>query len=301
MRRSGVARRLSEARLVWDLFRSQREGAPGLARRQQARLAALVTHARAASRFYQRRYRDHAVGAPLRDLPPVTKPALMAAFDDWVTDPRVMRAAVEAFIADPARLGARLCDAYFVCSTSGTTGVPGRFVHDAHAVAVYRALSVRMFGAWWSPAGAWALARKGGRLVAVVGTGGHFAGEGWAESERRRDAVRAHAYSVISVQRPLAEIVATLNDRDPAVLIAYPSALALLASRCPRPERRPPALSARCSTRSMSSRASCGPSRVRAGCSSPADRLPDRIRGKWAAIRSWNWLREATRSPSTAW
>jgi len=229
MRRSGVARRLSEARLVWDLFRSQREGAAGLARRQQARLAALVTHARAASRFYQRHYRDHAVGAPLRDLPPVTKPALMAAFDDWVTDPRVMRAAVEAFIADPARLGARLCDAYFVCSTSGTTGVPGRFVHDAHAVAVYRALSVRMFGAWWSAAGAWALARKGGRLVAVVGTGGHFAGEGWAESERRRDAVRAHAYSVISVQRPLAEIVATLNDRDPAVLIAYPSALALLA------------------------------------------------------------------------
>lgn len=201
MRRSGVARRLSEARLVWDLFRSQREGAPGLARRQQARLAALVTHARAASRFYQRRYRDHAVGAPLRDLPPVTKPALMAAFDDWVTDPRVMRAAVEAFIADPARLGARLCDAYFVCSTSGTTGVPGRFVHDAHAVAVYRALSVRMFGAWWSAAGAWALARKGGRLVAVVGTGGHFAGEGWAESERRRDAVRAHAYSVISVHQ----------------------------------------------------------------------------------------------------
>lgn len=54
MRPSGVAQHLSEARLVWDLFRSQREGAAGLARRQQTRLAALVTHARASSRFYAR-------------------------------------------------------------------------------------------------------------------------------------------------------------------------------------------------------------------------------------------------------
>ena len=153
----------------------------------------------------------------------------MAAFDDWVTDPRVTRAAVERFIADPAQLGAKFCEEYFVCSTSGTTGEPGRFVHDAHAVAVYRALSMRLFGAWWSATGAWALARKAGRLVAVVGTGGHFAGEGWTQSERGRDALRARAYSIISVQRPLAEVVAALNDRDPAVLIVYPSALALLA------------------------------------------------------------------------
>ena len=65
--------------------------------------------------------------------------------------------------------------------------------------------------------------------MAVVGTGGHFAGEGWTESERRRDALRSHAYTVLSVQRPLAEIVAALDDLDPAVLIVYPSVLALLA------------------------------------------------------------------------
>ncbi|MBL9017784.1 MAG: phenylacetate--CoA ligase family protein [Myxococcales bacterium] len=188
-----------------------------------------MTHARSASRFYQRHWRDCAPDASLRDLPPVTKQQLMAAFDDWLTDPRVTRAGVEAFIADPTRIGSKLCDEYFVCSTSGTTGEPGRFVHDPHAVAVYRALSMRLFGAWWSVAGAWALARKGGRLVAVVGTGGHFAGEGWTEWERRRDGVRSRAYTVLSVQRPLAEIVAALDDLDPAVLIVYPSMLALLA------------------------------------------------------------------------
>ena len=70
---------------------------------------------------------------------------------------------------------------------------------------------------------------RGRSRADAVGTGGHFAGEGWTESERSRDVVRSRAYSVISVQRPLAEIVAVLNDRDPAVLIVYPSALALLA------------------------------------------------------------------------
>jgi phenylacetate-coenzyme A ligase PaaK-like adenylate-forming protein len=214
---------------VWDLFRATGEGAPGLARRQQHRGAALVAHARSASRFYRRHCRDCAPDAGLRDLPPVTKPQLMAAFDDWVTDPRVTRAGVDAFIADPRRIGTKYCGEYFVCSTSGTTGEPGRFVHDSQALAVYRALSMRLFASWWSAAGAWALARKGGRLVAVVGTGGYFAGEGWTESERRRDGRRSRSYTVLSAQRPLAEIVAALQDLDPAVLIIYPSVLALLA------------------------------------------------------------------------
>jgi hypothetical protein len=38
-------------------------------------------------------------------LPPVTKPELMAHFDDWVTDPRVTRTGVEQFVADLDNLG----------------------------------------------------------------------------------------------------------------------------------------------------------------------------------------------------
>src|SRR5665647_3054621 len=78
------------ARVVRELLRAQREGAAGLARRQEARLASLIEHARAGSPFYQRLYRDQpAHGVVLRNLPPVTKPELMAAFDEWVTDPAV--------------------------------------------------------------------------------------------------------------------------------------------------------------------------------------------------------------------
>jgi hypothetical protein len=62
-----------------------------------------VTYARAKSRYYERLYRDLPNDpVVLRDLPPVAKPELMASFDDWVTDPGVTRAGVEAFIANPA-------------------------------------------------------------------------------------------------------------------------------------------------------------------------------------------------------
>jgi phenylacetate-CoA ligase len=125
----------------------QREGAAGLARRQEARLASLIEHARAGSPFYQRLYRDQpAHGVVLRNLPPVTKPELMAAFDDWVTDPAVTRAGVEAFISDPALIGTPWRGEYFVCTSSGTT--------------VYRAFSVRADLAWLSVGRMLGLARR---------------------------------------------------------------------------------------------------------------------------------------------
>jgi len=63
----------------------------------------------------------------------------------------------------------------------------------------------------------------------VLGTGGHYVGAGWIELERRRDAFRAGAFRVFSVQQPLAELVAGLNRFNPAMLTGYPSALELLA------------------------------------------------------------------------
>lgn len=165
----------------------------------------------------------------LGDLPPVAKPELMGSFDDWVTDPSVTRAGAEAFIADPARIGALYLRRYFVCTTSGMTGLPGLFLHDRGACAVYQALTYRVGLAWLSGRQWRDMARLRDRWAAVVGTGGHFAAGGWMEYQRRRNAWVRHRYRVISVQQPLAEVVAGLNAFDPAVLIGYPSALELLA------------------------------------------------------------------------
>ncbi len=75
--------------VVLDLWRAEREGAAGLAWRQESRLAALLADARRASHFYRRLYCHlPADGVTLRDLPVVTKRELMAVFDEWVTDSR---------------------------------------------------------------------------------------------------------------------------------------------------------------------------------------------------------------------
>ncbi len=221
-----------EVRIALDVWRAQREGAAGLARRQEQRFAALVAHARAASRFYQRLYRDQPAGGgvALRDLPPVTKLELMAAFDDWVTDPGVTRAGIEAFVADPALIGAPYRGGLFVCTSSGTTGHPGLFVHDRGAVAVYRALNlVRVDFAWLSLSQWIAMLRRGLRWAAMIGTGGHFPAASWLELERRRSGWRSRAYRVFSVQRPLAELAAALDAFDPTIITSYSSALELLA------------------------------------------------------------------------
>lgn len=60
----------------------------------------------------------------------------------------------------------------------------------------------------------------------VVGTGGHFAGEGWYERGRRASRVLARAMRVFSVQWPLAELVSALNDYRPTIIGGYPSAMA---------------------------------------------------------------------------
>jgi phenylacetate-coenzyme A ligase PaaK-like adenylate-forming protein len=217
-------------RVALGLLRAQREGQAGLARRQDERLAALVQHARARSRYYERLYRGLPVGrVALGDLPPVTKPELMASFDDWLTDPAVTREGVEELVADPTRIGSSYLGRYFVCSTSGTTGHPGLFVHDSRACNVYQAMTCRVDLAWLSGRQWLEMAQLRGRWAAVVGTGGHFGGEGWMEFLHRRGGWRRLGYRVISVQWPLTEIVAELNAFDPAVITGYPSALELLA------------------------------------------------------------------------
>lgn len=217
--------------IVLDLWRAQREGAAGLARRQETRLDALVAHARERSPFYRAHYRAlPARGIAPSDLPPVDKRALMASFDDWVTDARVTRAGVEAFVADPSLIATSYLGEYFVCTSAGTTGHPGLFVYDRHAVATCRAISVgRITPAWSGAGGLLRMSRKGFRWAAVVGTGGHYAGAGWMELERRRSSWFSRAYRVFAVSQPLAELVIELDAFDPAILTAYPSALELLA------------------------------------------------------------------------
>lgn len=216
--------------VVIDLLRARHGGGAGIAERQQQRLSALIAHARTNSVFYQRLYAGVPTQPMLVDLPPVTKRQLMSSFDEWVCDPEITLARVREFIAGPSPVGTAFLDRYFVCSTSGTTGHPGLFVHDRRACIVYEAMSVPIDLAWLSGWQWVRMLQRRARWAVVVGTGGHFAGEGWIAYLARRHWWRRGSWRSFSLQMPLAQLVAELNDFGPVILTSYPSALELLAA-----------------------------------------------------------------------
>jgi phenylacetate-coenzyme A ligase PaaK-like adenylate-forming protein len=215
-----------------DVWRAGVGTPAALEARQRERLRAIIAFARARSPYYCALYRD--LPAEIDDLcglPVVTKPELMAHFDEWVTDPRITRAGVEAFAANARLVGKRYLGRYVVWTTSGTTGRPGIFVQDPRAISIYSALVLLRGYTWMSPALIWRSLLHG-RLAALVATGGHFAVAEWFEQLRRRltflPAVRRRV-QVISILMPLGELARRLNDFQPTLLIAYPSVLMLLA------------------------------------------------------------------------
>jgi phenylacetate-coenzyme A ligase PaaK-like adenylate-forming protein len=202
-----------------------------LAAVQLKRLNELVTFARQNSRFYAEKYS----GLPetitdVRQLPPVTKPELMEHFDAVVTDPAVRKAEVLKHTADLNNLGRPYLGKYMVWTTSGTTGAPGIFLEDKNWDAVISTVNVlRIGGEWYTRAVISAMLKKGGMSASVFAGNGHFLGVTMLERQRRSSPTRAKHMRLIPVTLPIAEIVAQLNQLQPAMFAGYASALGLLA------------------------------------------------------------------------
>jgi phenylacetate-CoA ligase len=191
------------------------------------RLGALLAHARAASPFYRDAYADvpHGDDVPLSAFPSVDKPTLMREFDRVSTRPEVNRAAIERFVARPEWRGTLFAGRYAVWTSSGTTGRPGWFVHDAGALAVYDALEAQRFlgvglARAWLP---------GERYAMVAATEGHFAGVSSVERIRRSMPWLAPFVRSCSLLQPLPALVDELNAYRPALLATYPTAAEMLA------------------------------------------------------------------------
>ncbi len=223
---------LTFSHIAWDTWKATRDDMAGIRVRQQRRLADLVEFVRARSPFYRDKYAalPHGI-ADIRQLPPVLKPDLLKFFDLWVTDRAVTKASVEAFIADKSLVGHHYLGRYFVCTTSGTTGVPTMLVHDAGMLALSSAVELaRGVPAWGFTPGDWVrFARLQGRVAAVFVTGGHFQGVASMRRRHLENPRRQKTARMFSALAPLPEIVDGLNEYQPAMLAAYPSMLALLA------------------------------------------------------------------------
>ncbi|HZE39323.1 MAG TPA: hypothetical protein VE172_10980 [Stackebrandtia sp.] len=212
-----------------EIKRVRKQGPQAIRQVQSERLARLVDHARAKSPYYARLYRgiDGPVTDPAR-LPVTDKLALMDHFDEWVTDPRVTFDRVEKFTADHDRVGERFLGDYTVVSTSGTTNRRGIFVVDDAALAVNMALSSGLMLSWMGAMGVLKALRRGARMAMVVATEGHLlVNVGAKRMQRGRFGEHVR---VLSVHRPLDELVAELNEFRPSIVMAYASTMAMLTA-----------------------------------------------------------------------
>jgi phenylacetate-CoA ligase len=206
-------RRAADARMRWSRDQLQQW--------QTARLGELVRWASSRAPFYRDLY-----GGPidrdveLTELPIVTKPAMMEAFDRVVTDPRLRIAELlvhlEQLRGDELYLGA-----YRVMTSSGSSGRKAVFVYDRaawrDAVMTGNLRMSRMTGL------APRLPRP--RVATVAAPDGrHMTYRGGASMDV--GVFRARRFSAAA---PLRELCAGLDAYQPTYILGYPSTMAMLA------------------------------------------------------------------------
>lgn len=193
------------------------------------RLSHLLTTARMRSPFYRRHYADVSTKAALASYPVVARATLMNHFNDWVTDPSIRRSDVDAFIADPDRLGEPYLGRYAVWTSSGTTGIRGIYITDPDTLAVYESLLTTRPATARGDTLPWRCLTAGERIAMIAATGSHYAGiVSWERQRRLHPWVSSRARA-ISILEPIGDIVAHLNEWQPSLLSSYPTMLSLLA------------------------------------------------------------------------
>ncbi len=218
--------------LAWNLWSGQWSGAGRITSLQHQRLVDLVQFARRRSPYYSEIYRSlPRSGWTLAQLPVVTKRELMDRFDDVVTNRQISWNVVKTFVDMPRCIGAPLLGKYMAWRTSGTTGTPGVFLHDANALAVYDALLLARGWPNFIATASWAgLAGSPRSVVLIAADGGHYAGiASWRRLEQVYPWFSGNSH-VLPVVSPMARLVDALNELRPAALITYPSVMALLAT-----------------------------------------------------------------------
>ncbi len=212
---------------IWQLWWGRMAGIDAIRGAAQSRFGELVRHARAHSPLYREAYRGLPPDVRIDRLPVMTRSALMARFDDWVTDPEIRRQDIDRFLEDRTHVGERFRGRYVVWKSSGTSGEPGIFVQDSLALDVYDALIAVQMSAGRVAAHCFAGMIKGGRAALVAATGDHFASiASWTRVVRAAPGLAARGFSIME---PLDRLVAGLNAFAPAYLASYPTMLMVLA------------------------------------------------------------------------
>lgn len=192
---------------------------------QQERLKALLAHARAHSPYFRGLYQNLGPDPDLTDLPITTKGELMGVFDQWLTDPSITLAKVQAYLANEDNIGRLLehkCKAYY---TSGSTGIQCIVLYDENSMNVMAALNYfRSFAN--CPDFAKAIL-KGARYSAIFAPG-FYVEHGELRSQVLSSPFNKLRTQFVDVADSTEDIVRQLNRFKPNLIGTYPSAVELL-------------------------------------------------------------------------
>ena len=185
--------------------------------RRAARLIALRSHATAKSPLYRDLHAGLG-GAPLHELPPLTKADVVERFDDLVTDRRLRQQHLRELV--DAGAGGKALGRYRVGASSGSSGRPGLFAFD----------EAEWVGLIANAARARALAGRPA-VAGPVRTARIGSPSPWHPSRQLATTLQdpRKPSITLSASDGIPDLVARLDEWRPDVVSGYPSMVAALA------------------------------------------------------------------------
>ena len=207
-------------------YRGDQRSREKIAAVQRKRLLSLVKYARDNSPFYRNLYAEIGDDFSLTDLPPVSKPELMAHFDDVLTDRRITMARIDDFTQDLDHIGRMIDNKYLIFKTSGSTGNPAVVLYDKQNIDVSSAVAA--FRTFARKEDFRKFMNHGKKTAGVFADYGFYLACGMSRYLQLK-MPRRKTKITVDVNAPESVIIKQLNDFQPSMLSGYPSNLALLA------------------------------------------------------------------------
>ena len=199
---------------------------------QKARLNNLIRYSLSRSPVYERMVQSYKNGCNSDEsLLHVTKSELMARFNEWVLDKDVQISQVKQFLAQQSSIGIQYLNRYYVWESSGSSGIPGIFMQDSRAMAIYDALE-------WGRLSLSDFIRLRinpiamNKRIAFIGVlDGHFASAVSFMRCRIPPVNSNNPMRAFSISLPIDQLVQHLNAFKPDIIATYPSMAVELASQ----------------------------------------------------------------------
>lgn len=162
----------------------------------------------------------------LTDIPAVSKPELMARFDDVLTDQNITMERIDVFTQDLDNIGRMIDGKYLIFKTSGSTGNPAVVLYDKRNIDVSSAIAA--FRTFARKEDFRRFMKHGKKTAGVFADYGFYLACGMSRYLQLK-MPRQRTKITVDVNAPEEEIIKQLNAFQPAMLSGYPSNLALLA------------------------------------------------------------------------